>query len=178
MLKSYFVFLRAINVAGKNTLKMEACRDELTKKGFKNVKSYIQSGNFYLQSEFTPIETEEKFREVLLTSFAIDTHLFLRTEEELKKEFINIPFGNTLPGNKVFIAFLEKIPNFNGYISLTNIAAEEEEISITNTATYYFLPQGAAKTKLTNQRIEQHLDTFATSRNRNTIEKMLQMISL
>jgi len=41
----YVALLRGINVTGKNMIKMETLRDTFTALGFKNIKSYINSGN-------------------------------------------------------------------------------------------------------------------------------------
>jgi uncharacterized protein (DUF1697 family) len=41
----YFLFLRALNVSGKNIIKMADLKSILTQNGFENVMTYIQSGN-------------------------------------------------------------------------------------------------------------------------------------
>ena len=46
----YAAFLRGVNVGGKNKIKMEALREMFTALGFKNVKSYINSGNVILKN--------------------------------------------------------------------------------------------------------------------------------
>lgn len=45
----YVAFLRAVNV-GKRTVKMEDLRRQLDTAGFKNVTTYIQSGNVMFES--------------------------------------------------------------------------------------------------------------------------------
>jgi len=39
---TYIIFLRAINVSGKNIIKMTSLRDALTQVGFQDVETYIQ----------------------------------------------------------------------------------------------------------------------------------------
>jgi len=46
----YFAFLRAINVGGKNLIKMEDLKKIFESLGFKNVRTYIQSGNVIFES--------------------------------------------------------------------------------------------------------------------------------
>lgn len=55
-MKTYFVLLRGVNVSGKNIIKMAILKDLLIKNDFKNVTTYIQSGNIILE---TNLEKEE-----------------------------------------------------------------------------------------------------------------------
>ena len=50
-MKTYILLLRGINVGGHNLIPMKALTALLTGLGFKNVKTYIQSGNVVLQSD-------------------------------------------------------------------------------------------------------------------------------
>lgn len=47
-MKRYAFLVRGINVGGRNKVVMEKFRHDLDKLGFKNVSSYINSGNFSL----------------------------------------------------------------------------------------------------------------------------------
>ena len=44
-MSAYIAMLRGINVTGSKIIKMEALRASFAALGFKNVKSYVQSGN-------------------------------------------------------------------------------------------------------------------------------------
>lgn len=46
----YITFLRAINVAGQKLIKMEELAGIFAAAGFKNVRTYIQSGNVIFNS--------------------------------------------------------------------------------------------------------------------------------
>jgi len=48
---TYIALLRGINVGGNNIIKMADLRDCLQSKGYRNVQTYIQSGNVVLQSD-------------------------------------------------------------------------------------------------------------------------------
>lgn len=47
----YIVLLRGVMPTGKNKLKMADLREKLTRAGYEDVQSYIQSGNVLLISE-------------------------------------------------------------------------------------------------------------------------------
>ena len=44
-MKKYILFLRGINVSGKNMISMKELKTYLEEIGFKDVVTYIQSGN-------------------------------------------------------------------------------------------------------------------------------------
>ena len=50
-MKTHLALLRGINVSGHSMIKMDALKLALERIGFKNVKTYIQSGNVFVDSE-------------------------------------------------------------------------------------------------------------------------------
>src|SRR5690242_8827297 len=59
-MNTYIALLRGINVGGNNKLPMRALTSLLEEMEFRNVKTYIQSGNVVFQSERTDIAALEK----------------------------------------------------------------------------------------------------------------------
>ena len=53
-MNDYIAFFRGINVCGKNLIPMKGLVALMQSCGFKNVKTYIQSGNVVFQSEKKP----------------------------------------------------------------------------------------------------------------------------
>lgn len=53
MLNRYLALLRGINVGGKNTIKMNELKFSFEEMGFRNVTTYIQSGNVLFDSNET-----------------------------------------------------------------------------------------------------------------------------
>ncbi|MDM1047504.1 DUF1697 domain-containing protein [Sphingobacterium hotanense] len=49
-MNTFVIFLRAVNVSGKNLIKMAELKDVLANASFTNVQTYIQSGNIILNS--------------------------------------------------------------------------------------------------------------------------------
>ena len=80
----YIAFLRAINVGGKNLIKMDELKKRFETLGFKNVRTYIQSGNVIFQS-FTSDQNvlAKKIENLLHKNLSSDVLVFLRTVEEL-----------------------------------------------------------------------------------------------
>lgn len=71
----YVVYLRGINVGGKNKIKMADLRTCLIKAGFDQVKTYIQSGNIVLRSDLAITEAGDFIENLLAQNFALDSDL-------------------------------------------------------------------------------------------------------
>lgn len=72
-MNTYVVYLRGINVGGKNKIKMADLRTVLTDLGYVNVKTYIQSGNVVLQSNLDSDSIQLEIVGLLLNIFDIDS---------------------------------------------------------------------------------------------------------
>ena len=49
-MKTHLALLRGINVSGHNMIKMDVLKSVLENAGFQNVRTYIQSGNVFVDS--------------------------------------------------------------------------------------------------------------------------------
>jgi uncharacterized protein (DUF1697 family) len=74
-LTTYLVLLRGVNVGGKNKVPMAELKVLLTELGFKDVTTYIQSGNAILRSELTAGTIATRIEEALPKHFTLDTEL-------------------------------------------------------------------------------------------------------
>lgn len=175
-LSQYIIFLRAVNVSGKNIIKMAELKNVLTQEGFEEVQTYIQSGNIILKSSLSKDEVKSRIHQIIQGNFNFDLTLFISSSEELIQILENNPYKEPLEGNKVFITFLEKGISKEFSNKLVEIDIGEESFSINNQIIYYYLPDGMAKSKLNNPFLERQLKTLSTGRNRNTIEKILLII--
>jgi uncharacterized protein (DUF1697 family) len=72
-LTTYLILFRGINVGGKNKVPMVELRALLTDLGFRNVRTYIQSGNAIVQSELTAETIARKVEEAMPGRFTLDT---------------------------------------------------------------------------------------------------------
>jgi len=80
----HIAFLRAINVGGKKLIKMDELKKRFETLGFKNVRTYIQSGNVIFQSPTSDQNAlAKKIENLLHKNLSSDVLVFLRTVEEL-----------------------------------------------------------------------------------------------
>lgn len=71
----YLCLLRGVNVGGKNKLPMAGLRKQLSEAGFKNVSSYINSGNILLESDMGPDKVSRLVESIITSSFKLDSEL-------------------------------------------------------------------------------------------------------
>lgn len=65
------VLIRGINVGGKNIVPMSELKACLEDSGFKNVKTYIASGNVILRSDKNSQEVRDIFEEEMPKKFVL-----------------------------------------------------------------------------------------------------------
>jgi uncharacterized protein (DUF1697 family) len=95
-LTTYLVLFRGINVGGKNTVPMGELRALLTDLGFRNVRTYIQSGNAILQSGLTAETIARRIEEALPGRFTLDTsviRVLVLSRADLEAAIDNRPKG-------------------------------------------------------------------------------------
>src|SRR5689334_5817619 len=110
----YIALLRAINVGGHNTVKMDFLRQLFESLGFSKVETFIASGNVVFETKSKNAKalerkTESRLREAL----GSDVATFIRTVAELAAVASYQPFSQTdLDGAVALnIAFLAEEPD-------------------------------------------------------------------
>jgi len=175
----YIALLRGINVGGNNKIKMIELKNMFELLEFKNVKTYIQSGNVVF--DYDPIDTTKlatQIEQKISETFGFLVKIIIRTEEELKNIINNNPFVNE-PGielDKLYVILMFDIqgPDVISFLDLKK--EENERFIIISREVYLYCPNGYGRTKLNNNMFEKKLKTFATTRNWKTINKIARMI--
>ncbi len=177
-MERYIAFLRGINVSGQKIIKMETLRAVLAGAGFAEVKTYIQSGNILFNSEVQDtnliIHTIEK---LIKESFGFRTDVILRKYSEIER-MVNSPLFIKLKmveGTKYYITFLKEkypeplvLPLFSKNRDVEII--HQSEMDMTSVSTMFKGNYG-----FPNSFIEKLTGIAASTRNPNTLEKILAM---
>ena len=87
----YILFLRGINVGGKNQVSMSALKEALFLEGFENPESYINSGNLFFSSAESREACILKIRKVLDRYYDFSIPFALLTKEEYLEEQAELP---------------------------------------------------------------------------------------
>lgn len=95
-MKVYLALLRGINVGGKNKIPMADLKSCLEDLGFKNVQTYIQSGNVIFESGGSPEKLATQIEAALSKRFKLDSELIrvlVISRDELAKIVEKAPKG-------------------------------------------------------------------------------------
>ncbi len=88
----YLIFLRGINISGKNKISMQILKNLLEDNDFKNVSTYLNSGNVILKcDEFDKNTLSKKIFTLVKDKFKIDIPIFVTTKDELEDVLNNCP---------------------------------------------------------------------------------------
>src|SRR5437667_12696055 len=92
---AYIAMLRGVNVSGHNTIKMDVLRGLCQGLGFRNVETYVQSGNIVFQTATeNPAALSKRIGETILESFGFDTPVIIRRSEEMRNVIAKNPYFN------------------------------------------------------------------------------------
>ncbi len=80
----YIALLRGINVGKEKRIDMKDLKRIFESLDFKNVSTYINSGNIFFEIKEKQKDLDEKVKERLKTEYDLDIPTLIKTEEEIK----------------------------------------------------------------------------------------------
>ena len=175
-MKKYILFLRGINVSGKNMISMKELKSYFEGIGFEDVVTYIQSGNIVFNFQETSHENlKTQIESLILQKFGLQIVAFITQKTALESILENQPFKNIEDTKQIYFTFLERELTKEETQKLTSNQALPDEYVVSQDVIYINCINGYGKTKLTNTFFEQKLKISATTRNWNTLVKMIEL---
>ena len=176
----YITFLRGINVGGHKVIKMDDLKEMFVAMKFNNVHTYIQSGNVIFESSGTEVNSlGKKIQSRLLKAFGYSVEIFLRTMQEIEELIINNPFKDRELNNniKLYVTFLSGEPGENQKQLIKDIDSISEMFEFGNKEIYCLRNKvlEADKPFLSTNYIERKIGLLATTRDWNTIKKVVEL---
>lgn len=173
----YIALLRAINVGGRNRLSMGDLKGLLSAGGYSDVTTYLQSGNALFTGPDG--DRDELAREIearMLRDLSLDITVFIRTRDDLAAAIDGNPFPDaTSSPSRLFITFLSASPDPVRASEVDMRPFEPDQFRVANRVIYLWCPDGAARSKLTNEFWERRFGLKATTRNWTTVNKLASM---
>ncbi|MGY3052652.1 uncharacterized protein (DUF1697 family) [Pedobacter sp. UYEF25] len=177
-MQTYISMLRGINVSGHKIIKMQTLRTMYQKLGFKEVTSYVQSGNVVFQAEtHTEKKTAELISQEIKKEFDFEIPVLVLTVQSLKEIIKNNPFLKQSDKEEAFfhVTFLSEKPKPYEQELIELKKKKEEAIAFAEHAIYLFCPDGYGQTKLHNTFLENKLNVPTTTRNWKTTKKLIEI---
>jgi len=178
---AYIAMLRGVNVTGHNTIKMEVLRGLCQGLGFRNVETYVQSGNIVFQALLEiPEAISKRIGETVLRSFGFDTPVIVRTSKEMRNVIGNNPFlkEKGIDSSKLHVTFLSETAQKGSEKKLETLATNPDRFYPASHEIYLYCPGGYGRTRLSNNAIEKALSVEATTRNWKTTNTLFEMVSI
>src|ERR1700690_163331 len=174
---SFAAMLRGINVGGKNKLPMADLVAMFGDAGCTDVQSYIQSGNVTFRATLArAAQAASQVEADIEKRFGYAIPIVLRTGDELLEVRGNNPFlRDGAAADRVHVMFLADTPDPARVASLDAHRSAPDAFVVRGRDVYLHLPNGVAKTRLTNQYFDSSLKTTSTVRNWNTLLKLVEM---
>ncbi|MDT0556324.1 DUF1697 domain-containing protein [Patiriisocius hiemis] len=170
----YVALIRGINVGGhKRFLKTEQL-DMLNQLGLNEPKVYLHTGNWLFKSEETKSVLSQKIIKAIQSKFGWEVPVLVLTISEVKIILENCPFTEEKKQKSYFVIFSET-PAKHLAEEVNKISYPNEEIVIKDNCLYFYSSVGYGKTKFSMNSFEKKLQVNATSRNFNTLNKILDL---
>ena len=174
---SYVALLRGINVGGRNRLPMRDLAAIFSDAGCADVTTYIQSGNVVFRtSDELAILIPSLIADSITERFDLRVPVVTRSAAELDTIVSGNPFLDIESDfTKLHVAFLADCPGSAESDSLDPDRSPPDSFQMRGREIYLHLPNGAARTKLTNAYFDSRLGTTSTARNWKTVLKLNEL---
>jgi uncharacterized protein (DUF1697 family) len=173
----HLALLRAVNVGGRNPLRMAELCALLIELGFVEVRSLLQTGNLVFRSKAeapTGAELEEFLEAQTAQRHNLRTDFFVRTDKEWKQVIANNPFREEAKRDPshLLVIFLKRIPSAKEAEQVQAAITGPEIVRVNGREVYIVYPAGIGRSRVTNAFVERKLGTRGTARNWNTVLKL------
>lgn len=169
------VLLRGVNLVKRNRIAMPALRAALEDAGFRDVRTYVQSGNIVLTSRARPERLARDVAALVRRRFGLDLKVLVRTRDELARVVALDPLAGVASNHRRYlVTFLaHELPE--GFADDLRKVGSQEPFAIAGREVYSWHPDGIGRTPLWERLASRSLGVDATSRNWATVRALLTM---
>jgi uncharacterized protein (DUF1697 family) len=169
----YIILFRG--VGGATQLPTKPLREALTAAGFKDVATYINSGNAVLSSRKSAASVTADIAKITKQEFGFDKAIHTLTREEWAELIDNNPFPRAVDVPKfLHAAVLAEKPEKGKVEALRAFAKVGERIEVVDKVAYIHTPDGFGTSKLA-EKFDKGIGVANTARNWNTVIALARM---
>ena len=173
---TFVALLRGINVGGKNKLPMRDLAALCTKLGCRDVRTYIQSGNVvFAAAPRVAARFAAELSRGIEDEFGLKVPVVMRSAAQLRAVVAGNPWiARGVDAEQLHVAFLADPPARAAVAALDQQRSPGDAFVVAGQEVYLHLPNGVARSKLTNAWFDAQLDTVSTIRNWRTVLTLLE----
>lgn len=173
-MKTQIILLRGVMPTGKNKVPMAPLRTALEESGFRNVRTYIQSGNVILSSDLAQDIIEKRVHDVIENTFGGDIVVFSRTTSYFKKMMARNPFSGA-DKSRLYFTLLSAKPEKSLLKEFLAPGYAPDQVEVIDDMAFLLFATQYSNSRLNNNFIERKLKVAATTRVYNTIAKLIEL---
>lgn len=175
----YVLLLRGINVGGKNKVKMEGLKQQLTRLGFTDVISYINSGNLIFEAE-EDVDVKGAIRQMLAEQYDFEILFALIPGAEYEKTVEALPdwWSSGELARRDALFFTGDVTRELTQERIGRMKLYNEIVHYSDIAVFWgkFREEEYAKTAYHKQLGAEAFYKKVTIRNGNTVDKLLKLL--
>jgi uncharacterized protein (DUF1697 family) len=178
-MQTFVSFLRGVNMAGHNKIKMTDLVALFDQIGFKNSETFIQSGNviFNDPGDRSVKKITTLIEEAINEKLALDIPAIVRSIPEMKDIISGNPFLSEIgfDPSKMAVMFLHDEPGIAALSKMKEVDYPPDKFRISGKEIFIWCPNGFGRTKLYTNFFENRMKVTGTARNWNTINTILEI---
>jgi uncharacterized protein (DUF1697 family) len=168
----YVAFLRAVNV-GKRRVDMATARRVLEGLGYRDVGSFVNSGNLLFSTTGRAAQLERAIRAALEDEYGFELTTFVRTAAQVRALATDKPFGTLAPGHTHF-ALLPLTPlTAAERTAVEAMSTERDEVVVRDRDVHWLIRAKSTETSLGPREWKRALPANpTTARNVTMLERL------
>lgn len=176
MMNTCIAFLRGINVSGQKIIKMSELKAAFEDSGYVKPATYIQSGNVVFDSSKNiHADTASDISAMIRIRFGFEVTVIVKTTKELSRIIAENPFPAETGTGRLYATLLSENPSTAAIKELAVYDNGVDAFIFQKSVIYTVYGRGMGKSEFSNNFIEKKLKVAATTRNWNTLVKLLSM---
>lgn len=169
--------LRGINVAGQKKVPMSELRELVSGIGFRDVKTYIQSGNLIFRSAHSEKKASAALESAIAEHFGFNVEVVVVPA----KKWLNYAKASPFPDAEeerpktLLLGVSKSGPNKDALETIMGYAVSERA-KVSGKALWIDFVNGSGRSKIRPAVLQRALGSSATTRNWRTVQKLAEMI--
>ncbi|MGH7196012.1 MAG: DUF1697 domain-containing protein [Candidatus Saccharimonadales bacterium] len=169
----YIILLRGVNVGGR-TIKSPELKSCFEKVGFENVQTVLATGNVIIESNDKPEKLKLIIEKSLTSSFSYQAQVCVLSVEKLSEIVANYPFKDASAEYHRYVIFKDETPDAAA-LAAVKLEDKLESIQTGDHVIYWRVLKGhTLDSDFAKQSAKTATKIFSTTRNLNTLERILQ----
>jgi len=172
----HVALLRGINVGGKGLLPMKELAAIFTACGAARVSTYLQSGNvLFAAAKAHAAEISSRVTAEIARVYGYPGRIVLRSASEYSGVLAANPFPG-VPEESLHVYFMADAPDKEAVVTLDATRSRGDSFTVLGREIYLHVPNGMARTKLTNQYFDSRLKTVCTARGWKSVCALARLL--